>query len=173
MIKHKILARHSGVEASERLSVQLIKMCVRAVLRHEGVDMPCEVSVLVTDNKKIRELNLEYRGIYAATDVLSFPMQVFSPPGWAFSTPEAPDPETGLLPLGEIVLSGQCVDQQARAFGQTRERETAYLTIHSVLHLLGYDHIEEQDKKVMRAHEKAIMEEIGYDGRNAENSTYL
>jgi len=140
----------------------MIKMCVGAVLRLEEVDEPCEVSVFVTDDFKIRELNLEFRGIYTATDVLSFPMQEFSPPGWPGSDHIEPDPETGLVPLGEIVLSAQRVSKQAREFGVSNDQETAYLTVHSALHLLGYDHMNDEDKKDMRAREKAIMREIGF-----------
>jgi len=140
----------------------MIKMCVGAVLRYEEVDEPCEVSVFVTDDHKIRELNLEFRGIYSATDVLSFPMQEFSPPGWASLEHKEPDPDTGMLPLGEIVISAPNVGRQAREFGVSLDQETAYLTVHSALHLLGYDHMDDEDKKEMRAREKAIMREIGF-----------
>jgi len=163
MLKHRILARHSGVDLPDRLSIQMIKLGIGATLRYEGVDEPCEVSVFVTDDKKMRELNLEFRGIYSTTDVLSFPMQEFTSPGWVNLVRKEPEPETGLLPLGEVVFSAQRVDSQAREFGVERDRETAFLTIHSVLHLLGYDHDDEMEKKIMRQREKTIMREIGYD----------
>jgi probable rRNA maturation factor len=162
MAIHKIYARHSGVRIEDRLSIPLIKRCVSAALCFEGVDLPCEVSVLITGDRGIREINREYRGVDKPTDVLSFPMQAFSPPGWAAPSPDATCPETGLIPLGEIILSAERVGSQACEYGQTRERETAYLAIHSVLHLLGYDHVDEaEEKKKMRNCEDAIMIEMG------------
>lgn len=159
MSEHRIYSRHCGVKAEYRLSIPLIKRCVRAALDLEGVDMPCEVSVLITDDSGISGINSEYRGIDKPTDVLSFPMQEFYPPGWTAPDHGAVDPETELLPLGEIILSAERVDKQAREYGQTRERETAYLTVHSVLHLLGYDHVDEADgKRLMRGREKQIMQ---------------
>jgi len=161
MISHKIYARHSGIDIQQRLDITLIKSCIRATLSFENVDMPCEVSVLITDDRSVREINREFRGIDAPTDVLSFPMQEFAPPGWSASLCED-DPETGLVPLGEIVLSAEHVRTQAGELGHSAKRETAYLTVHSVLHLLGYDHIDEaEDKKKMREHEEAIMQELG------------
>jgi len=119
------------------------------------------VSVLITDDHAIRGINNEFRGVDAPTDVLSFPMLVFSPPGWAAPDIGASDPETGLIPLGEIILSGRRVHEQAKVFGHSPERETAYLVVHSVLHLLGYDHLDEAEgKKEMRGREKEIIREM-------------
>ena len=163
-IKHCIYARHSRTTGKNRLTIPLIKHCVRVALRCENVDIPCEVSVLITDDRGISEINRDFRGIDKSTDVLSFPMQEFSPPGWAPPEYDAIHPATGLVPLGDIVLSAEHVDKQARDNYQTREHETAYLTIHSVLHLLGYDHIDEaEEKKLMRAREKEIMSALGYN----------
>lgn len=157
--EHRIYARHCGVKAEDRLSIPLIKRCIRAVLDLEGADMPCEVSVLITDDMGISGINHEFRGIDNPTDVLSFPMQEFSPPGWTPPDIRAVDPDTGLLPLGEIILSAERVGKQAYEYGQTQRRETAYLTVHSALHLLGYDHADEADgKKLMREREKQIMQ---------------
>ena len=165
-IKHKVFARHSQVKAADWLSIPLIKRCILTALEAEGMDSPCEVSVLVTDERSIRGINHEFRGINAPTDVLSFPMQERSSyehltlDGWA-NLDENLDPETGLLPLGEIVLSAERVDKQAREYGHSKDYETAYLTVHSTLHLLGYNHVDEaEDKKRMRERERAIMEEI-------------
>ena len=156
---HRIYARHCGIEVKDRLPLPLIKRCIRATLDIEGVDIPCEVSVLITDDARICGINNEYRGIDEPTDVLSFPMFDFSPPGWTNPGASEADPETGLFPLGEIMLSAERIDKQAREYRQSRERETAYLTIHSTLHLLGYDHIDEADgKKLMRGREKQIMQ---------------
>ena len=157
-INHKIYARHQGVAADARLSIPLIKQCIRGALQIEGVDLPCEVSVLIADDHSIRELNREFRGVDKPTDVLSFPVQEFSQPGWAARDSDSLHQEAGLLPLGDIILSAQRVDKQAREHAQTRESETAYLTVHSVLHLLGYDHIDEaEEKKRMREREKDII----------------
>jgi len=132
-------------------------------LRLEGVGISCEVSVLVTDDLAIREINREFRGKDEPTDVLSFPMLELSAQGWVEPAPCAIDPETGLLPLGEIVLSAERVDRQAQEYGNSRDRETAYLTVHSVLHLLGYDHGSEPEEKArMRTREKQIMLEMGF-----------
>ena len=158
MTSHKIYARHSGVKECDRLQIALIKRYIRKTLDFEGVDKPCEVSVLITDDNGIRRLNHDFRGIDKKTDVLSFPMYVFSPPGWAGSNPGAAEAGTGTIPLGEIVISAQRVREQCRGSGRPLDKETAYLTVHSVLHLLGYDHIDEaDDKRLMRAREKKIM----------------
>ena len=162
-VKHSIYARHSRAAGKNRLTIPLIKHCIRVALWYENVDIPCEVSVLITSDRGICEINRDFRGINESTDVLSFPMQEFSPPGWSPPGNNAIHPGTGLLPLGDIVLSAERVDKQAHDHYQTREHETAYLTIHSVLHLLGYDHVDEAaGKKQMREREKKIMLEMGY-----------
>ena len=161
MIDHKIFARHSGVKACDRLHIAQIKRCIRKTLDLEGVDIPCEVSVLITDDYGIQKLNYDFRRIDKPTDVLSFPMQSFSPPGWADPGPDAIEGETGTIPLGEIVISAQRVRDQCHESGRKPDMETVYLTIHSVLHLLGYDHIDEAEgKRLMRAREKNIMSEM-------------
>jgi len=158
---HKIYARHSRVNASNKLKVTQIKSCIRRVLSSEGVDKPCEVNVLITDDDTIRDINQSFRGINKPTDVLSFPMHEFAPPGWTDPGSGAADPETGLVALGEIVISAARVREQACEYGHSVDRETAYLTVHSVLHLLGYDHEDEAEgKKEMRSREETIMREI-------------
>jgi len=145
------------------LSIPLIKRCVLGVLHIERADAPCEVSVLITGDRGIQRINSEFRNIDEPTDVLSFPMQEFSSPGWAAIDREAADRETGLLPLGEIVLSAERVINQAREYGQSCERETAYLTAHAVLHILGYDHVDEAEgKKTMRERENSVLKEMGF-----------
>ena len=162
MSEHKIYARHSEVKESDRLFIPLIKRCVWVTLQVERVNIPCEISVLITENKQIRKINKEFRGIDKSTDVLSFPMHNLIPGRFVY-TPSMIDPGTGLLPLGEIVLSAERVDKQAQKFMHSREHETAYLTIHSVLHLLGYDHYgNEMEIRKMREKEKQIMKELGF-----------
>ena len=133
---------------------------IRTALAAEGIDFPCEIDVAVTDNGGIHALNLEMRGVDAATDVLSFPMFPLEPgqlPG-----PEDADPATGLIPLGDMVISMERVQAQAKEYGHSNRRELAYLAVHSALHLLGYDHLDEGPQNArMREREEAIMAELG------------
>jgi len=163
MVKHRIYTRHSRISSQDRLPLPLIRECIRRTLEAEGVDMACEVSVLITNDKNIRAINHEYRQIFEVTDVLSFPMLEFSPPGWTSPGSNAIDPETGLVPIGEVILSAPQVKRQAEQYRQTVRQETAYLTVHSILHLLGYDHVDEAEgKRQMREREKTILNEIRY-----------
>ncbi len=140
----------------------LIRRAIRTALAAEGIVFPCEIDVAVTDNGGIHALNLEMRGVDAATDVLSFPSFALTPgelPG-----PEDADPATGLVPLGDMVLSLERVRTQAKEYGHSNRRELAYLVVHSVLHLLGYDHLDEGPQKArMREREEAIMAELGLE----------
>ena len=136
-----------------------IRKVIRTALTAEGVDFPCEIDVRLTDDNTIHEINREMRQVDRATDVLSFPMFELSPgelPG-----EEDADPGTGLVPLGDMVISLEHVAAQAKEYGHSNRRELAYLVTHSVLHLLGYDHLDEGPMKAqMRAHEEAIMERL-------------
>ena len=134
----------------------LIRRAVRTALESEGVAPACEVDVLLTDDAGIHAINLEQRGVDAPTDVLSFPALELRPG----ELPDAADadPGTGLIPLGDMVLSYERAAAQAKEYGHSRSRELAYLVTHSVLHLLGYDHMDEgEQKSLMRAHEEAVM----------------
>ena len=160
-VRHKIYVRHDNVPGDLRLSIKLIKKCIADALRCEEVFVPCEISVLVVNNESMKELNKCFRGIDASTDVLSFPLQELIPgdfkipfSGNVIDGDVVPPP----LQLGDIVISAETVRDQAAEFGHTTERETAYLTIHSLLHLLGYDHIDEAEgKRQMRLREEAIL----------------
>lgn len=135
-----------------------IRKCVRAVLEAQGVPVPCEINVLVTDNMGIAAVNSAYRNIDAPTDVLSFPMFEFTPGELPADLSEYVDPETGLMPLGDMCISLERAKAQAQEFGHSTAREIGYLTIHSILHLLGYDHIDEGPMKAqMRAKEEEIL----------------
>ncbi len=148
-----------GISESMRA---FIRKVIRTALAAQGVDFPCEVDVCVTGDARIREVNLEQRGVDRPTDVLSFPMFSLEPgqlPG-----PEDADPATGLIPLGDMMLSMERVQAQAKEYGHSNRRELAYLVVHSVLHLLGYDHLDEGPEKArMRAREEAIMAELGLE----------
>ena len=133
-----------------------IRKVIRTALTAEGVDFPCEIDVELTDGETIHEINREMREVDRATDVLSFPMFELSP-GELPGTEDA-DPGTGLVPLGDMVISMERCAEQAGTYGHSFAHEVSYLTVHSVLHLLGYDHVDEgEDKRRMRAREKEIM----------------
>ena len=137
-----------------------IRKVIRTALAAEGVDFPCEVDVLITNDEAIHQVNLDMRGVDRATDVLSFPEFDLTPG----QLPEAEDadPGTGLVPLGDMVISMEHVAAQAREYGHAKRRELSYLVVHSVLHLLGYDHLDEGPQKArMRAREEAILGELG------------
>ena len=136
-----------------------IRKVIRTALTEQGVDFPCEVDVLVTSDAGIHQINLDMRQVDRPTDVLSFPEFELTPgelPGV-----EDADPGTGLVPLGDMVLSMERVQAQAKEYGHSNRRELAYLVVHSVLHLLGYDHLDEgEEKKKMRGREEAIAASI-------------
>ncbi len=131
----------------------LIRRCCHAVLQLEEFSEPAEISVTFTDNEGIRELNRQYRNIDSATDVLSFPMGE----NGEYDT----NLETGAKILGDVVISLEKAKEQSEAFGHSLQREVGYLTAHSVLHLLGYDHIEKLEKVRMREKEELVMERLG------------
>ena len=124
---------------------EAIKKALEAVLNREGLEGDFEVSVSFVTNEEIKELNREYRNVDSETDVLSFPMN---------------EEFEGVNILGDIVISTQKIIEQAEEFDHSREREMIYLTVHSMLHLLGYDHMVEDEKSLMRAKEKEIMKEL-------------
>lgn len=133
---------------------EVMKRAVETALKTEGFEFDCEISVVITDNSGIHEINREHRNIDAPTDVLSFPQYDFVSP--TVFAEELIEP----VMLGDIVISRERLAAQAEEIGHSFEDELAYLTVHSVLHLLGYDHIDEQDKKLMREHEKTIVKGI-------------
>lgn len=153
--------RQSLLMVDEDLT-KLIDEIIDYALKEEQVLIPYEVSVIYVDNESIKEINEETRGIDKATDVLSFPMLDYDDKsvfkdcyvGYEFSQI---DLNEGNLVLGDIVLSLERAKEQSEDFGHSFQREVCYLIIHSILHLLGYDHMEEDEKKVMRAREEEIL----------------
>ena len=136
-----------------------------AALDYAECPYEAEINLLLTENQEIHEMNLEQRGIDRPTDVLSFPMIEYDAPG-DFSvideeTGDAFNPETGELMLGDIVISKEKVLSQAEEYGHSPKREYAFLIAHSMLHLFGYDHMEEEERAEMEAHQRAIMEKVG------------
>ena len=145
--------------ASNERNCALIRKSIRAALRAEGVTVPCEVDVLLTGDAGIRQINREMRNVDRPTDVLSFPEFDLCP--GELPDGEDADPGTGLVPLGDMVISMERVQAQAKEYGHSNRRELAYLVVHSVLHLLGYDHLDEGPQKArMRAREEAILETL-------------
>ena len=139
-----------------------LKKVITAALAAEGVDLPCEVDVLLTDDGGIHAVNRDMRGVDRPTDVLSFPMFQFTPGVFPADVTEDLDPQTGLLPLGDMAISLERAKDQAKRFGNSLKREVGYLTIHSILHLLGYDHMDEGEmKRQMRTREEIIAAQIG------------
>ena len=153
------LSIETEVEGAEPYA-DLLRQVIPAALEAEGVAVPWEVDVLFTDDEGIHQINLEQREVDRPTDVLSFPMFDLQP--GEHPTEEDADPGTGLVPLGDMVISWEQVAAQAKEYGHSNRRELAYLVGHSVLHLLGYDHLDEGVEKArMRAREEAILAELG------------
>ncbi len=141
---------------------RIIGQCVQAVMAAEKISAPVEINVLITDDKGIHAINKASRDIDKATDVLSFPMFALEAGNPPESWETYLDPETGLCPLGDMCISLQRAAAQAKAFGHSLKREVGYLTIHSMLHLLGYDHLDEGPQKAqMRVREEAIAATLG------------
>ena len=158
-MKHNITVHAEVPHVNTPALTAQIKRCIAAALDAEGVEVPCEVNVLLTNNEGIREINRDLRDVDRETDVLSFPMFEFTPGEFPKDVSDLLDPGSSLLPLGDMALSVEKIKSQAEEFGHSQEREIGYLTVHSVLHLLGYDHLDEGPmKKQMRAREDAIME---------------
>ncbi len=156
---HKVLLSSDLTEDTAALEDLLLEV-IPAALKAEGIDIPCEVDVLLTNDAGIHAVNLAQRGVDAPTDVLSFPMlELF--PGDKPTGADA-DPGTGLVALGDMVLNLDRVKSQGEEYGHGPRRECAYLAVHSILHLLGYDHMDDGPmKEQMREREEAILGELG------------
>lgn len=134
----------------------LVRRAIEATLDYEQYENPCEVSVTFTDNEGIHALNKQYRSVDRPTDVLSFPLFDYE------SETEEPPVDELIGMLGDIVLSLEQADKQATEYGHGFDREVAFLTVHSMLHLLGYDHeTGEEDEADMRRRQREIMEMLG------------
>ena len=156
---HEIILE-TEVEVSQSVTDR-IESVIRAALEEQGVELPCEISVLLTDDEGIHQINLDMRGVDRPTDVLSFPMFELEP-GVPPEGEDYLDPESELCPLGDMCISLERAEAQAAEFGHSVEREICYLIVHSVLHLLGYDHLDEGPMKAqMREREEAILEKLG------------
>ena len=158
---NKINLTYDVFTLQQPLVSAIIKKCIDTTLSAEGVTADCEINVLVTNDNGIHAINKASRNIDRPTDVLSFPMfelEAGNPPDdWT----EYLDPETGMCPLGDMCISLERARAQAKEFGHSVRREVGYLPIHSMLHLLGYDHLDEGPQKAqMRAREETIAGQI-------------
>ena len=161
MGKYKINITFDTFTVMQPVVTNIIRKCVEATLAAETVSVPCEINVLVTNDKGIHAINKATRQIDRPTDVLSFPMYNLIPGQLPEDWEEYLDPETDMCPLGDMCISLERAKAQAKEFGHATKREIGYLTIHSMLHLLGYDHMDEgEQKKQMRAREEAIAATI-------------
>lgn len=161
MKKYKINMTFDRFTLKQPLVASIIRRCVEATLDAEKVNVPCEINVLVTDDRGIHEINKATRDIDKTTDVLSFPMFHLEAGNLPADWEEYLDYETGLCPLGDMCISLERATAQAKEFGHSVKREVGYLTIHSMLHLLGYDHLDEgPQKRQMRQREEVIAASI-------------
>ncbi len=141
---------------------ELAGRVIKTALLAEEFPYEAQVSLLLVDREKIRRINLDTRGIDAATDVLSFPMLEYEDPAdflflneqWEMYV----DPDTGEIPLGDIVLCVDKVREQAEAYGHSQKREYAFLIAHSMLHLMGYDHMDPKERALMEERQRVIMD---------------
>lgn len=143
---------------------ELADRVVAFAIEHEKFPYECEVNLTLTDNEGIREINRDYREIDKPTDVLSFPLLSYAEAG-DFSALEDDyddnfNPDTGEIMLGDIVISVDKVKEQAESYGHSEEREFAFLILHSMLHLFGYDHMTEEEAAVMEGKQKTILEKM-------------
>ena len=153
-------------EAERKLDIDYEKLAsevAEQILETENCPYDVCVNLVITDNEEIKRVNTEFRSIGAPTDVLSFPMLEYETPG-DFSHFESEedcfDPETGELLLGDIVISKEKVIAQAEEYGHSVKREYAFLIAHSVLHLSGYDHMEEEERIEMETLQREILNEL-------------
>ncbi len=144
---------HTEKEISEDLQERL-KRALDAGLELESVHGPVEVTITFVNPSEIRKMNDEYRGVDSVTDVLSFPVYTALEEIWEY-------PEELPLLIGDIVINPERALEQAEEFGQSQDDEIEYLAIHSLMHLLGYDHMMEDEKSIMRDHEKQVLRKIG------------
>ena len=145
-----------------RNAAALIKKAVNRALDAENIDAPCIVSVLLTDDEGIREMNRQFRDTDRSTDVLSFPLNELQPGDFDADICET-DPGTGSVMLGDILINIPQCAVQGEEFGHGFDRELTYLTVHSVLHLLGYDHIKPEDETVMTARQEEVLSRFGIE----------
>lgn len=150
MIEINCVNDQDKIEIPEEIE-DILEQVILETLNHEKIDKFCEISILFVDNGKIRDLNRDYRDNDKETDVLSFPQ---------YESIEEINGEGEFILLGDVVISLEKAFEQSKEYGHSFIREISYLTVHSILHLLGYDHMKDGEKKIMRDKEEAILEEL-------------
>lgn len=156
-MQHEVYISRDVTGLGHNNSAALIKKAIGMALDAEGVNTACIISVVLTNDDGIHRVNFEFRGVDRPTDVLSFPMNELSPDEFDAELCER-DMDSGAVLLGDMMISIPRCEAQGEEFGHGYERELMYLTVHSVLHLLGYDHVDEGEmKRQMRTREKTIM----------------
>ncbi len=159
-MKHKIYLSREKRGLGHPFAAAMIRRAVNSALSEEKINVPCQVSVLLTDDEGIHILNREFRQVDRATDVLSFPANELTAGCFDPALCEM-NPNTSRIVLGDMAISLEHAKAQGDEFGHGTKREIQYLTVHSVLHLLGYDHMDEGEmKRQMRSREKDIMARI-------------
>ena len=160
MNRVEFINRQRKVKVTDELKETLIK-CVNTAIENEGIETPASVDITFVSDRTIREINREHREKDSATDVLSFPMLEFFEGEPEYDIEEYID-EDGTMFLGDIIISLERAMAQAEEFGHSFMREAGFLCVHSVLHLLGYDHEEdEESRKTMRKKEEAALSKLG------------
>lgn len=153
-----------------RSTKELIKKCAAAAIDYMHFRSDVEISVMLTDNEGIRTLNSLHRGIDRPTDVLSFPMYEYDENGEIIED-YAEFNEMGELCLGDIVISVERAYEQAEEYGHSPEREIGFLTVHSMLHLFGYDHMTPEEEKEMFGYQSEILSSIGLERQSSSTKT--
>ncbi len=158
-----ILENMTDIELKENYT-EIIKNCISLAIDEVQCPYECEVSITIVDNQEIQKTNKEFRNINKPTDVLSFPMIEYDEAGDFTGIDETDDyfnPDTGELVLGDIIISFDKAISQAEEYGHSVERELGFLVVHSMLHLFGFDHINQEDSELMFKKQIDILEKAG------------
>ena len=151
--------RQEKIKPTEEL-IDKIKATIDFALKEEGVKIPYQISLLFVDNEEIREINKEFRNIDKETDVLSFPIFEKKDIDMLRKNDEVVDKNMPQDVLGDIIISVKKVEEQAEEYGHSIERELAYMIVHGFYHLMGYDHMNDEDKKAMREKEEKVLKSL-------------
>ncbi|MDO4295284.1 MAG: rRNA maturation RNase YbeY [bacterium] len=145
---------------------EIIEKVIQEAMDYEACPYEAEINVVLTDNEEIQRINQEFRGMDRATDVLSFPLVDYETPADFSHLEDAAEDyfnlETGELMLGDIIVSVEKVQEQAASYGHSQTRELAFLIAHSMLHLFGYDHMEDEERVVMERKQAEVLDRLGY-----------
>ena len=150
-----LIDNRSNYELSDEMKSVFEKVCMESLV-YEEFDTDCEISLSLVNDEEIHEINKQFRNIDRPTDVLSFPQLTFE------EGEEADVNENGEIVLGDIIISVDKAKEQAEEFGHSMKREMAFLAVHSMLHLMGYDHMVDEERKVMEAKQEEILKNCGY-----------